>query len=256
MIVPVPRPPPQHMVTRPVSASVRSISCSSVLSRRAPVEPSGWPRAIAPPLTLTRSMSGESSRDQARTTGANASLTSNRSMSPIAIPLRSSSLRVAGIGPVSIITGSTPTVVWSTIRARGVTPSSAAFSADISSTAAAPSEFCDESPPGSRAFRELRRVARGHAAVRLERRLQPCQSLQRRVGPDPLVGHVRVPVDAERHDLAPEAPLLRGPRRQPVRPPCALVQLGAGQLPLVGGHLRRQALGREPLAVHQLPRPG
>ena len=62
------------------------------------------------------------------------------------MPLRSSSLRVAGIGPVSIITGSTPTVVWSTIFARGVTPSSAAFSALISSTAAAPSEICDELP--------------------------------------------------------------------------------------------------------------
>ena len=62
------------------------------------------------------------------------------------MPLRSSSLRVAGIGPVSIITGSTPTVVWSTIRARGVSPSSRALSADISSTAAAPSEICEALP--------------------------------------------------------------------------------------------------------------
>ena len=67
-------------------------------------------------------------------------------MSSIVIPLRSRILRVAGIGPVSIITGSTPTVVWSTIRARGVRPSSSAFSRDISSTAAAPSEICDELP--------------------------------------------------------------------------------------------------------------
>ena len=62
------------------------------------------------------------------------------------MPLRSSSLRVAGIGPVSMITGSTPTVVWSTIRARGLRPSAFAVSADISSTAAAPSEICDELP--------------------------------------------------------------------------------------------------------------
>ena len=67
-------------------------------------------------------------------------------MSPIFIPLRSSSLRVAGIGPVSMITGSTPTVVWSTIRARGLSPSASAFSRDISSTAAAPSEICEELP--------------------------------------------------------------------------------------------------------------
>ena len=53
---------------------------------------------------------------------------------------------MAGIGPVSIITGSTPTVVWSTIFARGRTPSSAAFSALISSTEAAPSEICEALP--------------------------------------------------------------------------------------------------------------
>ena len=50
------------------------------------------------------------------------------------------------MGPVSIITGSTPTVVWSTILARGVRPSSLAFSGVISSTAAAPSETCEELP--------------------------------------------------------------------------------------------------------------
>ena len=81
---------------------VRSSSCSSVVISRAPVEPSGWPSAIAPPLTLTRSMSGSSSRSQAATTEANASLISIRSMSSIVIPLRSRILRVAGIGPVSI----------------------------------------------------------------------------------------------------------------------------------------------------------
>ena len=67
-------------------------------------------------------------------------------MSSIFIPLRSSSFRVAGIGPVSMITGSTPTVVWSTIFARGVTPSSSAFSRVMSSTAAAPSETWEELP--------------------------------------------------------------------------------------------------------------
>ena len=56
--MPVPRPPPQHIVTSPISLSERSSSCSSVVISRAPVEPSGWPSAIAPPLTLTRSMSG------------------------------------------------------------------------------------------------------------------------------------------------------------------------------------------------------
>ena len=47
---------------------------------------------------------------------------------------------------MSMITGSTPTVVWSMIRARGFSPSAFALSADIKSTAAAPSEICDELP--------------------------------------------------------------------------------------------------------------
>ena len=79
-------------------------------------------------------------------TGANASLISTKSMSEIDILLRSSSFAVAGIGPSSIFTGSHPTVVWSMIRARGVTPSCSAFSRDISSTAAAPSEICELLP--------------------------------------------------------------------------------------------------------------
>src|SRR5512133_2873307 len=37
--VPVPRPPPQHIVTKPIDLSERSISCSSVVISRAPVEP-------------------------------------------------------------------------------------------------------------------------------------------------------------------------------------------------------------------------
>ena len=45
-----------------------------------------------------------------------------------------------------MITGSTPTVVWSKIRARGSRPSASAFSRVISSTAAAPSEICEELP--------------------------------------------------------------------------------------------------------------
>ncbi len=62
---------------------------------------------------------------------------------------------MASIGPVSINTGSVPTRQWSTMRARAVTPSSAARSADIRRSAPAPSEICDDVPavwmPSSRA---------------------------------------------------------------------------------------------------------
>ena len=107
-------------------ASVRSSSCSAVVISRAPVAPTGWPSAIAPPLGFTRAMSGFSSRSHASTTDANASLISITSRSSIVRPVRSSRRRVASIGPVSISTGSTPTRHWSTMRARGFSPSSRA----------------------------------------------------------------------------------------------------------------------------------
>ncbi len=44
-------------------------------------------------------------------TGANASLISIRSMSSIFSPARLSTFCVAGIGPVSMITGSEPTII-------------------------------------------------------------------------------------------------------------------------------------------------
>ena len=91
-------------------------------------------------------MSGDSSRCQARTTEAKASLTSIRSKSSIPRPVRSSSLRVAGIGPVSMMTGSTPTVTWSTTRARGRRPRRSAAGRLASRTAAAPSESCEDVP--------------------------------------------------------------------------------------------------------------
>src|SRR3954464_5045355 len=53
MSVPVPKPPPQHIVTSPSSASLSSRMWSSVVSRRAPEEPNGCPSAIAPPRTFT-----------------------------------------------------------------------------------------------------------------------------------------------------------------------------------------------------------
>ncbi len=94
-----------------------------------------------------------------------------------------------------MITGSTPTVIWSTIRARGFRPSSSAFSRAISSTAAAPSEICDELPavilPSS--------LKAGFSAASVS---------SVGAGTDALVGDVGVAVDRERDDLALEAALL------------------------------------------------
>ena len=101
---------------------------------------------MAPPLGLVCSGVKPSSFCQASTTEANASLISATSMSPMDRPVRSSRRWVASMGPVSMSTGSTPTRQVSTIRARARRPSASARSAVISSTAAAPSEICDEEP--------------------------------------------------------------------------------------------------------------
>ena len=57
-----------------------------------------------------------------------------------------STFAVAGIGPVSMMVGSEPTIAWATIRARGLSPSSLAFCAVMIRTAAAPSEIWLEFP--------------------------------------------------------------------------------------------------------------
>ena len=53
MMVAVDNAPPAHIVISAVDLSERSSSCSAVVIRREPVEPTGCPSAMAPPLTLT-----------------------------------------------------------------------------------------------------------------------------------------------------------------------------------------------------------
>ena len=66
---------------------------------RLPVAPTGWPMAMAPPLTLTLSMSASCTLAQLITTEAKASLTSKRSMSFMVMPALASTLVVAAMGP-------------------------------------------------------------------------------------------------------------------------------------------------------------
>src|SRR4051812_37146807 len=135
----MPMPPPMHSVARPFLASRFCISCSSVTSTRAPEAPTGWPIAIAPPLTLTLEVSQPRSLLTAQAWAAKASLASIRSRSPMFQPAFFSAARDAGIGPVPMILGSTPAWPHDTMRPRIVLPSLAACLAVISTTAAAPS---------------------------------------------------------------------------------------------------------------------
>ena len=52
-IMAMPWPPPTHIDSSPMVLSVSSSALSSVVMMRAPVWPKGWPRAMAPPRTLS-----------------------------------------------------------------------------------------------------------------------------------------------------------------------------------------------------------
>jgi len=130
-----------------------------VVISRAPDAPNGCPSAIAPPFTLSCLASAPVSASQASGTEANASLTSKMSMSARPRPARASTLAVAGIGAVSMITGSSPTTTVVCTLASGRRPSRAAVSDVVSSTAAAPSEICDDEaavirPPSTSGFND------------------------------------------------------------------------------------------------------
>ena len=66
------------------------------VTRRAPVQPSGWPSAIAPPLTFSRSGSIGSSWRHASTCAAKASFSSTRSIWSSVSPARLSAFRIGG----------------------------------------------------------------------------------------------------------------------------------------------------------------
>ncbi|MNC46154.1 hypothetical protein D3C75_951600 [compost metagenome] len=67
---------------------------------RAPEAPIGWPRAQAPPWTLTLAWSRPSSRMATMLTTAKASLISNRSTWSRLQPVRCIRLRIAPMGAV------------------------------------------------------------------------------------------------------------------------------------------------------------
>ena len=94
---------------------------------------------MEPPLTLTLLSGTPMSFMNFITTEANASLTSNRSMSSTDRPALASALRVAGAGPVSMMVGSVLVTAVATTRARGFRPSSLPLASEPISISAAPS---------------------------------------------------------------------------------------------------------------------
>src|SRR3984893_17097830 len=239
MIVATPMPPPMHSVISARRALRRSSSSTMVPAIIAPVAPSGWPIAMAPPLTFSFSSGMSRSFWNFSTTDAKASLSSNRSMSSTVRPARSSTLRVAGVGPVSMMTGSEPLVAVATMRARGVNPCDWPALSLPTSTNAAPSTDPGLFAAGVNVFDLLDPVIllqrpvveAAHRADPVERGLQLCQTLHRGVGT-----HVLVVVEDQesvlvthRHDGLREITTRPGLRRFLLRPQRIGVDVLAGE---------------------------
>jgi hypothetical protein len=79
-------PVPMHMVTMPYLPPVRCRPCTTVAMRMAPVAPSGWPSAMAPPSGLTLAGLRPSSFITASDCAAKASLSSIQSRSSCLMP--------------------------------------------------------------------------------------------------------------------------------------------------------------------------
>mmetsp|Transcript_70067 Transcript_70067/g.194748 ORF Transcript_70067/g.194748 Transcript_70067/m.194748 type:complete len:412 (+) Transcript_70067:339-1574(+) len=124
----------------------RCISCTRVVISLAPVPPSGCPSAIAPPFTFRRSIFIPTALTHASGTGANASFTSYKPIWSMLKPVRSNTFFEAGTGPSSMITGSEPTTSRPTNFARGRTFNFSKPRSLTMSTAAAPSQICEETP--------------------------------------------------------------------------------------------------------------
>ena len=77
---------------------------------RAPLAPTGCPKAIAPPLTFVIDRSKPSSLITLKACAPNASFASINSISSTVISAFFNAFCVEGIGPVPIICGSTPPI--------------------------------------------------------------------------------------------------------------------------------------------------
>ncbi|VEU39694.1 unnamed protein product [Pseudo-nitzschia multistriata] len=141
-----PIPVPMHIDTTPNRSLRRCNSFSKVAICRAPVHPSGCPRAMAPPLGLTFAGSMFKISMHQLACEAKASLISQTSMS---FTIRLHCFNTAGMataGPIPITRGGTPLTAYPLQIPRMVRPRFSASALVMTKTAAAPSVVCDEFP--------------------------------------------------------------------------------------------------------------
>src|SRR5579863_1977372 len=158
-----PCPPPIHSVAMPRVVPSRFMALTRCSTMRLPDVPTGWPRLMAPPSTLSLARSicpaapsspkisrqNFSSFQAARhpsTWVANASFNSQVSISPSDRLLRFKSSVADSTGPKPMIEGSSADHWLSTISAFGVNPCSLIASSEARITQDAPSVICEELP--------------------------------------------------------------------------------------------------------------
>ena len=134
------------MVSMPYFIWRRRSACTTVAARIAPVAPSGWPSAIAPPIGLTLAASSPTVSITASACAAKASFSSIQSMSPSCSPADFSAAGIAAIGPMPMISGGTPRLAKLTKRASGVRPCSRTARSLARIRAPAPSLVCELLP--------------------------------------------------------------------------------------------------------------
>src|SRR5665213_1651872 len=158
-----PSPPPIHSVAMPRRVPSRFIALTRCSTMRLPLQPTGWPRLIAPPSTLSRArsispaapsrprisrqnLSSFQAARQPSTWVANASFNSQVSTSCSVNSLRFNSSVADNTGPRPMMLGSSADHWLSRITAFGVRPCFATASSEARITHEAPSVICDELP--------------------------------------------------------------------------------------------------------------
>ena len=170
----MPCPPPMHSVTRPRLRPSRRIEWMSFVVSTAPVAPIGWPWATAPPSTLTMSSGNPSSRATTMAMAAKASLISD-ALDRADVPA----------GPLQRL---------SDRRDRPKAEHAGLDCGDAVGDKARRRANAALIGPGlvgkhhrGGGVVQSGRIAGGDGAIRPERRLEPRQRFQRRVGPVGLV---------------------------------------------------------------------
>src|SRR4029079_15926679 len=158
-----PCPPPMHSVAMPRRVPNRFMALTRCSTIRLPLQPTGWPRLIAPPSTFIlvwsicpatpsrprTSLQNFSSFQAARhpsTCVAKASFSSQVSMSPSERLLRFKSSVADSTGPRPMMEGSSADHWLSRMTAFGVSPCLATASSEARITQEAPSVICEELP--------------------------------------------------------------------------------------------------------------